>query len=217
MAQRWQMICDRFDGLTLRERGLVLLSVLASVFLLCATVIGKPLAEARQRVDLQTQALNQRISQMALEEAAYQQAAAVDPEVSLRRERDDLKARLATLDRELAELSLGLVSAHQLATVLQEVLVRADKLQLRSLQTLPVEPLNLASTAGDERAHVYKHSVALVVSGTYFDVLDYLKTLEALGWRFYWEELRYEQEQYPNGLFELRVFTLSTEKGLLGV
>lgn len=217
MVKRWQTMLERYNALSLRERGLVLLSAVAVIYLLWDALLASPLADARQRLEDKQQALTQAISQLALEEAAYLKAASGDPEEALRRERDRLQTQLQTLDDELAELSLGLVSAHQLANVLEEVLMRADSLQLRRLQTLPVEPLNLSTSGNGEPADVYKHSVLLAVKGSYFDVLDYLKTLESLGWRFYWEELRFQQEQYPNGLFELRVFTLSTDEGLLGV
>lgn len=217
MAKRWQLMLDRYNALSLRERALVLLAALGMVYLLWNTAVGKPLMDARKNLEQQKQALTQSISQMALEEAGHLQAAAGDPEEVLRRERDHLKAQLQTLDAELAELSLGLVSAHQLASVLEQVLQRAENLQLRRLQTLPVEPLNLSTTGNGEQADVYKHSVLIAVKGSYFNVLDYLKTLESLGWRFYWEELRFQQEQYPDGVYELRVFTLSTDEGLLGV
>lgn len=217
MAKRWQLIITRYDAFSLRERGLILAAALAIVYFLWSGLLGAPLAEARQKLEDERQALAQSISQMAAEEAAHRQAAAGDPEQALRRERDHLQVQLQTLDAQLAELSLGLVSAHQLASVLEQVLARADGLQLRRLQTLPVESLNLSMEGEGKQADVYKHSVLLAVSGNYFDVLDYLKTLESLGWRFYWEELRHQQEQYPNGLYELRVFTLSTDEGLLGV
>lgn len=211
------MILDRYDALSLRERGLVLVAVLVVIYFLWTSIVSLPVADARQAAAEEQQRLSQRISQMALEEAALHQAAAEDPEQMLRRERDALRMELADLDEQLAELSLGLVSVHQLASVLEQVLVEAKGLQLRRLQTLPVESLNLSAAGSSTVASVYKHGVLLAVSGSYFDVLAYLKNLESLGWRFYWEELRYEQEQYPTGLFELKVFTLSTEEGLLGV
>lgn len=217
MAKRWQLIAQRFNALSLRERGLVLVAGMTIVYLLWNGAVAAPLGDSRQKLMEQQQLLTQSISTLALEEAAHLQTVAGDMEQALRHERDHLKSQLQGLDAELAELSLGLVSVHQLASVLEEVLVRADRLQLRRLQTLPVEPLTLSTSGQSEGADVYKHSVLLAVKGSYFDVLDYLKTLESLGWRFYWEELRFKQEQYPQGRFELRVFTLSTDEGLLGV
>lgn len=223
MTARWQLMCAKYDALSLRERALLAVCLLAVLVMIWQLLFAQPLADAQAQVAQDVNQSTQRITTLAMEEASRLQAAAGGQQRSLLQQRDDLKLRLQTLDEELAELSLGLVSAHQLASVLQQVLARADKLELRSLQTLPVEPLNLTTTSdnleqnSNSRADVYKHSVVIALSGSYFDVLDYLRVLESLNWRFYWEQLDYQQEQYPNGVFELRVFTLSTDEGLLGV
>jgi len=66
-------------------------------------------------------------------------------------------------------------------------------------------------------AGVYKHATALKINGGYFQVLDYLQTLESLPWRFYWDWMSYSVVEYPSAEIEIRVYTLSAEEGLLGV
>ncbi len=68
-----------------------------------------------------------------------------------------------------------------------------------------------------EQAGVYKHGISLIVKGTYFQLLDYLHKLENMSSRFYWEELRYEQDHYPKGYFHLKVYTLTRAEGFSGV
>ncbi len=64
---------------------------------------------------------------------------------------------------------------------------------------------------------IYKHGVVLHLRGDYFRVLALIKSLENLSWKFYWESLDYKVIDYPDAEIELRVFTLSSEEGLLGV
>lgn len=64
---------------------------------------------------------------------------------------------------------------------------------------------------------VYKHGVVLRLRGDYFRVVALMKSLENLSWKFYWDSLDYKVVAYPNAEIELRVFTLSSEEGLLGV
>ncbi|SMF34560.1 MSHA biogenesis protein MshJ [Alteromonadaceae bacterium Bs31] len=64
---------------------------------------------------------------------------------------------------------------------------------------------------------VYKHAVRVSLQGEYFSVVKYLKSLEALPWRFYWEFIDYEVDAYPSAKITLEVYTLSTSKGVLGV
>ena len=64
---------------------------------------------------------------------------------------------------------------------------------------------------------VYEHVVEMRASGSYFQIIQFLTALEALSWRFYWQRLDYKVTEYPNAEIILRVYTLSSEEGLLGV
>jgi MSHA biogenesis protein MshJ len=124
------------------------------------------------------------------------------------------------LDRDLAALSQGLVGADMLPKILEDVLLTTSQLTLVQMRTLPVEALPLKGAAardGESEAGVFKHTVALRVSGSYFQVVDFLNALETLPWRFYWERLDYSVDRYPRAGIEIRVYTLSAEEGLIGV
>lgn len=219
MNERWQLLLDKVDALSLRERALVLLSVAAVMYLVWDFTVFSPVATAKSEVDTELAATEQKIAAMEQEETILRQSLNTDPHQDLKLQLKGLNDRMAELDANLSELSVGLVPVDKLATILQDVLAQAGSLQLHSLQTLPVEALELTVKTDAEAANagVYKHSVAITVKGSYFEFLSYLKSLEAMTWRFYWDELRYKQEQYPNGLFEIRVYTLSTDEGLFGV
>jgi MSHA biogenesis protein MshJ len=82
------------------------------------------------------------------------------------------------------------------------------------LTTPPPTPVQESKPQG---SGVYKHGVVLHLRGDYFQVLALMKSLENLSWKFYWESLDYKVIDYPDAEIELRVFTLSSEEGLLGV
>lgn len=73
------------------------------------------------------------------------------------------------------------------------------------------------STTKPQGSGVFKHGVVLKLRGDFFRVLSLVKALENLPWKFYWESLDYVVKEYPQAEIELRVFTLSSEEGLLGV
>ncbi|MCW8196625.1 hypothetical protein F6455_17665 [Proteobacteria bacterium 005FR1] len=219
MNEYWQSLLDKLDALSLRERALVLLSVLAVLYLAWDFVLYQPIANSRATVATELATTEQKIASMKQEETILLQTLGSDPDRDLKIQIKDLENRMGALDANLSELSVGLVPVDRLATILQDVLARTDNLQLQSLQTLPVEKLalNVKTDADAASAGVYKHTVAITVKGSYFQLLDYLKKLEGMAWRFYWDELRYQREDYPDGLFEIRVYTLSTDEGLFGV
>ena len=237
LLKRWQALQQNIDGMSLRERALVLLSAVAVVYMLWDVVIYSPVAEAKASVDKSLQETEQEIAALKQEEKVLLLTLGSDPDRELKMQRDDLRARVRQLDIELSELSAGLVPVDELANILQKVLEQTGVLRLQNLRTLPIEELRiaaapttdqnsgqLAGSLGDQSgdqdnvvAGVYKHTVELRVSGSYFQLLQYLHQLETMNWRFYWDELRFRRDSYPNGEIALRVYTLSTDEGLFGV
>ena len=90
-----------------------------------------------------------------------------------------------------------------------------------SAAELAVSGITDANLAANETkpkgSGVYKHGVVLKLRGDFFNILALIKSLENLQWKFYWESLDYVVTDYPKAEIELRVFTLSSEEGLLGV
>lgn len=223
MNPKLNAVVEKVDNYSLRERVLLLLCAVAVLVGIWQLALEMP--QERKRAQL-----NERLEQVAnAQQAQSAQIAALSSALGqsgqeeLRKERDALRERLSVLDEDLAALSHGLVSADQLPEILQDVLVSTTRLKLLRVRTLPVEELLLSSSdesgasESDGATGVFKHSVALKVSGTYFEVLAFLQTLEGLSWRFYWDGLDYRVSDYPNAEIDIRVYTLSAEEGLLGV
>ena len=138
------------------------------------------------------------------------------------------------------ELSLRLVPSDKLPEILRTVSKQAEKVKLKSLETLPPEEIDLGGkkiqlksmavvtsnyVSGDGESNevvvlppesVYRHSIRVRLEGSYFEVVNFLKALESLNWRFYWEGLDYRVAKFPMALVDIELYTLSTEEGMLG-
>ena len=229
LIKTWHHYREKVDGLKVRERVAVLLMALAVVYMLWDFVIFNPLATAKGKVDRQVAEAEQKIGAMASEEKAILAAVNADPDRDIKQHIATVEQQLDSLNKSLAELSVGLIPVEKLASILHDVLESTGKLQLQSLRTLPVEEVALArpETAAyeiseddyteEQHPGVYKHRVALTVKGNFRDLLVYLRTLENMHWRFYWDELHFNEANYPNAVITLHVYTLSTDEGLFGV
>ncbi len=224
LLKSWYQYQKKVDALKPRERSLVLLMALAVVYMFWDFVIFNPLAVAKAEVDKQVLAVEQKISAMQQEEQAILLALSSDPDKDLREKIETAENKLEELNNSLEELSLGLIPVEELAIVLRDVLKNTKSLQLLSLKTLPVEAMSLSSSASvndsiedGESAGVYKHRVALKVKGNFRELRQYLTALESMNWRFYWDELHFEENAYPDAIIKLHVYTLSTDEGLFGV
>lgn len=215
--QKWQQVQDKLNAYSLRERVLLLLCVVAVVVGLWQFFVELPREQYREQLQQQrTQVAADTRNQQAQLDALSQVDEAAGPTSELER----LQQQVAQLDESLASLSQGLISAQRLPELLQEVLISTTELRLHRVRTLPVEELRLGSAGSDDDSSstgVYRHTVALEVSGDYFETLKFLQRLEALSWRFYWDQLVYDVDAYPRATMHLKVYTLSAEEGLLGV
>jgi MSHA biogenesis protein MshJ len=217
---------EKFDKRVLRERCLIFLSAAALLFMLWSLVVQGP-------VDKKIKNIQEKIDAAIVLRTATQtqitvvaQSMLTDPNRIKGAQIEQLQSDIKTAQETLHKASQGLIQAEQLPQVLQEILQKTTQLSLLSVSTLPVRevPIEMISegsanqpsqSSGQEG--IYEHAVELRVAGNYFQVLEWLKALEALPWRFYWQQLDYKVTQYPRSEIRLRVYTLSAEAGLLGV
>lgn len=200
----------RFDALTLRERVLVTAGVVAVVFLLWDTAMMKPLAEHRLRLSAELSDLQSGIADAA-------NATTTDPLQLAIRDRHALREEIAATDAKLDSAAAGLIPPQRMIGVVRDVLNRQKGLKLVSLHNGLVEPLAPPTENTVEETGPYVHPVELIVEGSYFDVLTYLRALEALPWRFYWKTFDLSTTQYPTNRVRIELSTLSMERAWLGV
>ncbi|GAB1259517.1 hypothetical protein [Aurantivibrio plasticivorans] len=230
MKQRWLDIAKKINSLTLRERGLVLLTAIAVTYLVWDFLFLGPVLSNGATLEKELIAIEQKNTSMVQEEKTLLLALSQDPDRDLKVQVANLDTRISELDEELAAMAVGLIPVDQLPVILQEVLDSNSNLTLVRLQTLPVETIRIQDSVGasdispdgfpsqeGDNKNVYKHRVQLELSGSYLQLERYLKKLESLSWRFYWDELDFDLQQHPKANITLDVYTLSTDEGLFGV
>lgn len=228
MKQQWILIENRVNSMNKRERLLILLCVLTFIYLAWDLVVFQSLVKKRVILNNQLSAAEQQIKTVLEQESVFSKLLTKDPDTNKKKELLVLKKSLQELDKELQKLSVGLIAADKLPEVLHDVLSSKGRLKLISMKTLPVEKLHLSTNPDEDQSYagdnvspreggvgIYRYSVSVILTGKYFDVVDYLKSLENLDWRFYWESIEYKVEAYPQARVTLEVYTLSTEEGLI--
>ncbi len=202
-------IQNQVDALSLRERGLVFLSGTAVVFMAWTFLLFDPQNAELEVLQLQMQETEKKLSVRAQEATVLAQSVGINADQSKMNQLAELKRVSALLDEQMADLSVELIPAEDLLSILREVLEQSNELQIERINYLPPEEYDPGS-GGRSSGGVYKHTVELTLIGSYFDLLQYLQGLEALPWRLHWDTLNYEVTSYPSGYIELTVSTLST-------
>ena len=218
-------LMQKIDALSLRERFLVFLVVVGIILGTWSTFFHQPNKLERQKLVDDVTRIEMEISSKTrlIEEIMVKRS--FDPNKSTREQLSRIESQLNKMKAQVDSKAVGFISPRQMAQALEELLQQGD-LVLINLETLsPTQfygdgdnaqkqpPKNELSDA----PLVYRHGLTIEFEGSYFQTLRYLKTLEALKWRFYWDMVDYKVQTYPLARTKISVYTLSFEEGWLGV
>lgn len=204
----------RFDALTLRERVLVTAGALTVIFMLWELALMEPLSAHKARLAAELTELQNGITATA---NALDPASSTDPLQIALNERGRLQQQIDEADAKLESTAAGLIPPQRMIGVVRDVLERQHRLKLVSLHNVGVRPLTPPVDSSQAETGPYVHPVELVVEGSYFDVLAYLRALEALPWRFYWKTFDLSTTRYPTNRVRIELSTLSMDRAWLGV
>lgn len=219
-------IFEKIDGRVLRERVLIFLTLLALIFLVWNFLVQAKFDRERDALQAEAEKIASEQKTLETQMSTLAMAMASDPAIAKTNIINKLNTDISAVESRLSGLSQGLISAEQLPEVLEEVLLRTSSVKLLQVRTLAATELQLVTATPDSNNEgmsatggtgVYRHGVLIRVAGSYSQLIQLMVEIEALQWKFYWESLDYTVKQYPNAEIDIRVFTLSSEEGLLGV
>jgi MSHA biogenesis protein MshJ len=227
--QSFNRVLERIDALSLRERAILFVGVLAAVYLVASNVAFQSLFAERNRLDRelaskreQTRALQAQIEKIAEERGR-------DPNETNRQRIVELKAKLRDREGALSTVLHGVVSPREMARMVEQVLSRNRALTVVSVENLAPVPLtDEGGATGDKPAAaggkasagtggMYKHGLRIELTGQYPDIMRYLHALETLPWKVFWGEVRLETQNYPVSRVTLVIYTLSLDDAWISV
>jgi MSHA biogenesis protein MshJ len=217
---------ERIDALTLRERAILFVGVLAALFLLASNVVFSSLFKERARLSQeltakrdQTRTLQTQIENIVAERGR-------NPDEINRTRIAELKTLLREREGGLTMALHGVVSPREMLRMIEQVLSHNRALTVVAIENLPAVPLQedgtvaAAGTTSPEKtaaAGMYKHGLRIVLDGQYPDILRYLQSLERLPWKVLWGEVRLQTDHYPVSRVTLVIYTLSLDAAWIGV
>lgn len=209
--------------LTKREQLAVAVGIGAIAWLLADWGFLTPQRQKAQILDAQLNQSRQLLANLQSEIKAVESGTAIDPALKQLAELQDLRKEAAVID---AVLNNAQGTPIQLGSVIRRLIANQhQKIRLESIKTLPAQSLNEAAAQGRPAAQqsrpapsgnqdIYRHGVELEISGNYFDLLAYLKSLERSSNSLFWSDLRMTTQNYPLSVLKVKIFILSNERDL---
>ena len=223
MTGRLQPLLNRIEALSLREKVIVTVTLIAAAYAVIDTALMKPLTKQRTQLQELLTPKQVRNTQLAAQIQQVIQQNQHDPNAQLRLRVTKLESEVKLLDERLKERTVDLIAPDEMTRVLQALL--GDGVQLLGLDSEEPKPLIeetkenkvLSFFGGESKApNIYRHTMVLTVRASYLELLNFLQRLKQLPWLFSWEQLKLEVEEYPACRVTLRAHTLSLSEEWVG-
>jgi MSHA biogenesis protein MshJ len=147
LLQQWLKLSTKLDAMTLRERAMVFLAVVASILFLVYTVAFEPLLVKQRMLQTQIKQQQNQIAGIDTEISVKAQAYATDPDTPARERLKSLGQEIEHTRSGLLSMQKGLVAPEKIAPLLEQLLRGNGKLRLMSMKTLPATGLTEAAQA----------------------------------------------------------------------
>lgn len=211
---KFEPLITKFSAMTQREKWLIAIGGAVGVFMLMLTFLLEPAFERQSQQSSQLQSVELAAIRAQGEIARVTNMLKGDPDKDVDIKLTQLQQQNELLDAQLDEIVKNLVTPNQMAELLEQVLASSKNLKLRSLQSLPAEPI--MSNGQAVNAGYFIHPVRIELSGKYFDIQAYLSTLETMPVRYFWRSFQYQVDEYPRANLTLVVYTLGTGQEFIG-
>lgn len=138
MKQHWLTMNDKFKQLSMRERVLIVVSLVASIIYVIYSFVLEPNYARHQQLTSQLSSLDQQQRQHNFTLAELQRVLATDPNKVIKLRISRAENELKKANGKLTDLTADLINSNQMALVLGDVLSRAKKVKLIAIESLPV-------------------------------------------------------------------------------
>ncbi|GJM06120.1 MAG: hypothetical protein DHS20C09_21160 [marine bacterium B5-7] len=230
-------LAEKINALSLRERAMVFIGVLAVLFSIYDYFLFTPLEVEQKKLVV---SLNERNAERLILVKQLQElirSNKQDPNADNIARLKKLRSHLIEVQADLESSTNSLVSPKDMPKILETVLHKINGLTLVNLKSLGVTPIvakdetetnaepELKNIANDDEKiltanninNAYKHGLRIEITGNYLTTLSYLKSLEELEWGFFWDSFKLTVNEYPDANVTIEIFTLSLNREWIGV
>lgn len=215
MRQQWQTLNAKFEQLSSREKWLVTVCGFIAIILGLFTLLVEPAYLANRQAQQQISAVKQSAQRLEADTLLMTAKLKKDPDDAINQKYKRLVAESQMLSQQLAQIVENLISPSEMSHLLERVLASSNDLTLISLESKDAESI-VDEQKNNGSSGYYLHPVSIELTGSYFDIVRYLETLEDMPVKYYWRSFSYQVEEYPKARLKLEVYTLGTREAFIG-
>ena len=214
MKRIFNHVGQQFEVLSRRERVLIGIALLALV-----SIIGfmplESLWKKQTSISQQLKALEQENQISVQQIELYQQRLTMDPNQDYQQRLVLLQQQNQEIDMQLNEQMVDMVPADYMPELLGNLLGQVQGIKL--IKFTSIAPVPLLAVGDEKKLNLYSHGIRMSLEGDYFSVMRFVEAVEAMPDKLYWKRLDYKVAEYPKGMIDIEVYTLSLNKDFISV
>ncbi|WP_372929701.1 MSHA biogenesis protein MshJ [Shewanella putrefaciens] len=214
MKTMFNHVGQQFEVLSRRERVLIGIVLLALV-----SIIGfmplESLWKKQTSISQQLKALEQENQISVQQIELYQQRLTMDPNQDYQQRLVLLQQQNQDIDAQLNEQMVDMVPADYMPELLGNLLGQVQGIKL--IKFTSIAPVPLLAVGDEKKLNLYSHGIRMSLEGDYFSVMRFVEAVEAMPDKLYWKRLDYKVAEYPKGMIDIEVYTLSLNKDFISV
>lgn len=218
LQTRYALLEGKLHALSIRERAIIAAAVAALLFGVVDQLALRGMMQERAQLILDKNAFAQQMDAAHVRMDTLSKALSVDPNRRVRESVAALSASEQQVDAQIRQILDEMIDPVQMPLILGELLSDQSGLRLQRVQTYPA--VRLMETGEQQQpgaAAVFRHDLKLTLKGSFFQMKNYLKSVEELPQRVMVDEVNYRIDQYPDGILVVSVHTLSPREELIRV
>lgn len=218
LQTRWRQGRRMFDARLLNERRLIIVAVVALIWFLLDTALVTPAFHQFSEATKRNKTAKIDRDALVLESERRKQDMALK-EIEAKQEITRIKERIERSKQALAQQQAMLISAREMRGLLEGLLVQNGRLKLETMRTLPPEEVKFAPVPGValSQSMLYRQGMEVAVSGSFMEVLTWLRSVEALPRKLLWDSLALKTHDSSVVTLTLQVHTFSPDRDALEI
>lgn len=211
----------RVNALSMRERMLLCGVCLTVLYMLWNTMVYSYVSQTDTEIVKNAEMVRQQITALEGQVSGITGILGQNALGILLKQQEKLIKENDELQEKIASETKKLVTPKDMISLLKGFVVKAEGITVTRLESTPtVGLLALGPDATQPNVsgfQIYTHGLIIEITGNFFEIVAFLKTVEQQNLNMFWDELKYEVDTYPKAKVTIMVHTLSLDKGWIGV
>jgi MSHA biogenesis protein MshJ len=220
LKRQYKLLKIKFEQNSLRERVILFVMVLLVTFMIWYWLFYTEQANWLEKVSTKQQAELEQIELFKSQRQEVLDKAQNRNIIDQINRHGGLSDELTILQKTMGKFKHEFVPPEELALMMYSMLKGIEGVRLISFKSL-IEANNQTigeQTEKEERQSandsVVVNRYRLVLKGEYLSILYYLKQLESIEWRLYWDKFNYKVLHYPRAEVSIDFYTLTSKERL---